>query len=323
MSDDLKARLEHNAKVLRDKGMPRTAESLDQTRVEIARLERERDSLHEALQSKTSLLQQRSREDEAAEAERDRLRADNERLMRERDAFVAGSSRQVRTTWDYHQKLEAAEAERDRLRADNERLRGAVRSAMDAWEAGEFDEAKYYELRHVLDNTALATDHPQETHHLTQGEQRVMQDALRSSGTFRAKGVRTDQSTHNDQSRFERVQQQVVYSVADFFNLEMTDAQARSIAREVLQAADQPGQAGERPQCTHTRLTKDRCPICGPLDDDARPTGEPPDKRGAHNDAQRRIQDALKQAKARLERGWPDAALREIDRALAKQDTDQ
>jgi hypothetical protein len=37
---------------------------------------------------------------------------------------------------------------------------------------------------------------------------------------------------------------------------------------------DQPADAGEantRPRCTHTRLVKNRCPVCGPLDDDNRP----------------------------------------------------
>jgi hypothetical protein len=52
-----------------------------------------------------------------------------------------------------------------------------------------------------------------------------------------------------DQARFKRVWQQLVYSLADFFALEATDAQARSIAREVLQAAD----AGEPSCCARTR----------------------------------------------------------------------
>jgi hypothetical protein len=52
-----------------------------------------------------------------------------------------------------------------------------------------------------------------------------------------------------DQARFERVWQQLVYSLADFFALEVTDAQARSIAREVLQAAD----AGDPSCCARTR----------------------------------------------------------------------
>jgi hypothetical protein len=54
-----------------------------------------------------------------------------------------------------------------------------------------------------------------------------------------------------DQARFERVWQQLVYSLADFFALEATDAQARSIAREVLQAAD----AGEADEW--------ECSMCG------------------------------------------------------------
>jgi hypothetical protein len=47
-----------------------------------------------------------------------------------------------------------------------------------------------------------------------------------------------DGKPSTDQERFERVWQQLVYSVADFFALEITDAQAQSIAREVLQVAD-------------------------------------------------------------------------------------
>jgi hypothetical protein len=31
------------------------------------------------------------------------------------------------------------------------------------------------------------------------------------------------------------------------------------------------GEPNTRPKCSHTRLVKDRCPICGPLDDDNRP----------------------------------------------------
>jgi hypothetical protein len=54
-----------------------------------------------------------------------------------------------------------------------------------------------------------------------------------------------------DQERFERVWQQLAYSLADFFALEVTDAQARSIAREVLQAAD----AGEADEW--------ECSMCG------------------------------------------------------------
>jgi hypothetical protein len=52
-----------------------------------------------------------------------------------------------------------------------------------------------------------------------------------------------------DQARFERVWKQLVYSLADFFALEITDAQAQSIAREVLKAAG----AGEPSCCARTR----------------------------------------------------------------------
>jgi hypothetical protein len=31
------------------------------------------------------------------------------------------------------------------------------------------------------------------------------------------------------------------------------------------------GEPNTRPRCSHTRLVKDRCPVCGPLDDDNRP----------------------------------------------------
>jgi hypothetical protein len=55
-----------------------------------------------------------------------------------------------------------------------------------------------------------------------------------------------------DQARFERVWKQLVYSLADFFALEITDAQAQSIAREVLKAAG----AGEPPCCARTREAK-------------------------------------------------------------------
>jgi hypothetical protein len=57
-----------------------------------------------------------------------------------------------------------------------------------------------------------------------------------------------------DQARFERVWQQLVYYVADFFALEITDAQAQSIARELVQAAD----AGEPSCCARTREALDR-----------------------------------------------------------------
>jgi hypothetical protein len=58
-----------------------------------------------------------------------------------------------------------------------------------------------------------------------------------------------DGKPSTDQERFERVLQQLAHSLADFYALEVTDAQARSITREVLQTAD----AGEPSCCARTR----------------------------------------------------------------------
>jgi hypothetical protein len=191
-------------------------------------------------------------------------------------------------------------------------LERAVRSALDAWEADEFDEAKYYEIR-----AALAQPEPDQP---AQGGGRMEAEGRRGmdrreqvkcvaqlaevsakvysmghhqdcamsgdSGSFCDCGYEiakkiaesekygtvdelvgpnaeinevckyADQPADagepsTDQERFERVWQQLAYSLADFFALEATDAQARSIAREVLQAAD----AGEADEW--------ECSMCG------------------------------------------------------------
>ena len=49
---------------------------------------------------------------------------------------------------------------------------------------------------------------------------------------------KTGQPHDIQQARFERATEAVVYALADYFSLEVTDAQARSIAREVLTAID-------------------------------------------------------------------------------------
>jgi hypothetical protein len=68
---------------------------------------------------------------------------------------------------------------------------------------------------------------------------------------------------------------------------------------------DVPADAGEpntRPRCSHTRLVKDRCPICGPLDDDSRPVtdGDTPAPDAAAIGLRQQISDAREQVAA-----WP------------------
>jgi len=83
------------------------------------------------------------------------------------------------------------------------------------------------------------------------------------------------------------------------------------VAREVLadpsvqaalaqQPADQPAQP-DRPKCSHTRLTADRCLICGPLDSDNRPKAPDQPAQGGRT----RLREQVDQAQAEVAT-WPE-----------------
>jgi hypothetical protein len=125
------------------------------------------------------------------------------------------------------------ELERDEAVRRADALERAVKSALDAWEADEFDEAKYYEIRAAL-YTQQEPDQP------AQDGPMVMQPGEPSQRRC------------------------LVYCGDDRCTCE-----AGRVPKP-----DQPADADEpdtRPKCSHTRLVKDRCPVCGPLDDDNRP----------------------------------------------------
>jgi hypothetical protein len=81
--------------------------------------------------------------------------------------------------------------------------------------------------------------------------------------------------------------------------------QAAKPAHGPLPGPSEPADAGEpniRPRCSHTRLVKDRCPICGPLDDDNRPVtnGDTPAPDAAAIGIRQQISEAQEQVAA-----WP------------------
>jgi len=123
---------------------------------------------------------------EAADA-LDAKDAEIARLERERDGYIQAIEAMIRDGGRINERIEDAEAERDRLRDALQKLSTAALMQHEAHGATQQLVNAYLNAR-----TTLA-DQPEETHHLTKGEQRVMQDALRSSSTLREKGVRNDQ----------------------------------------------------------------------------------------------------------------------------------
>jgi hypothetical protein len=86
----------------------------------------------------------------------------------------------------------------------------------------------------------------------------------------------------------------------------LDEAEKEAHAVLAQQEPDQPADAGEpntRPTCSHTRLVKDRCPICGPLDDDNRPVtdGDTPAPSAAAIGVRQQISDAQERVAA-----WPE-----------------
>jgi hypothetical protein len=108
-----------------------------------------------------------------------------------------------------------------------------------------------------------------------------------------------DGEPSTDQERFERVWQQLVYSVADFFALEITDAQAQSIAREVLQVAD----AGEQScrKCGYAEETFLRDALCRSCNGDGPKLHEPSCCAGPREEERERCARQLEATAARLE----------------------
>jgi hypothetical protein len=76
--------------------------------------------------------------------------------------------------------IEQIEHERDEAIRRADALERAVKSALDAWEADEFDEAKYYEIRATLyDQPATYSLEPLEHKPLSEEARKRGQDALR------------------------------------------------------------------------------------------------------------------------------------------------
>jgi hypothetical protein len=120
----------------------------------------------------------------------------------------------------------------------------------DRADALERENARFREAEGVLDEIRFALEEHGYVHMANgDGIRSLIQDAALAQQEPDQPAQDGEPSV--DQARFERVWQQLVYSLADFFALEATDAQARSIAREVLQAAD----AGEADEW--------ECSMCG------------------------------------------------------------